>query len=124
VELRISADSDDGKALSSLHRWFNEDRAVSGAVDLSAVGNPERGAQSAEFDFILAVTNTVTGVASLAVSYAAWRDAHRRKEVVTFEGDGRTVRALDGSAATTQSSIEAFPDPHPPAPEPSANQEP
>lgn len=111
VELRISVEGDDGVALSSLYRWLDEDREVAAQVELTKAGEAEPGTQSAAFDAIVAVVNSAVGMASLAVSYATWRDAHRRKEVVTFEGDGRAVRAVDASDVTTRKIIEAFPEP-------------
>jgi Effector Associated Constant Component 1 len=110
MELKIRVDGEH-EVLASLYQWLSEDSALSDAVELSTAADPEPGTQGVGLDLILAVVNSTTGVAGLAVSYATWRDAHRRREPVTFEGEGRTIRVLDGSDSTTQAIVEAFPDP-------------
>lgn len=103
MRVEITSDDDgDGLALTSLYQWLDLDDALKHSVELAPRRNPVPGEQGAVIDAIIAITNTATGFGSLAVSYATWRDAHRRKERVTFDTGANKATVVDGSETALQ----------------------
>lgn len=109
MSLEISIADDDGRVLTSLRRWLNQDPDVLRACEVTVPPNPGRpGDQGGAIDVINVVMTQGIGLANFALAYATWRRARPDAPVVKLERGGVTLTVTDGSPETVQRIIDAF----------------
>jgi hypothetical protein len=114
VLIRVAAeDGDTGADLTSLFRWFQRDGQLA-AIELSLVPQRKPGAQGGLFDVINALIGDGVGIGGLALSFAAWRQAHRSTATMTIERDGVKIQVTDASAETVSRLVSALSVENPP----------
>jgi len=117
MDVRISAEAEGteaGEAVASLFRWFRRDEQLA-EIELSLVAQREVGAQGGAFEVINALIGDGVGLGSLALSFAAWRRAHRVTAAMTVERDGVKIRVEDASPETVSRLVDALSDVGPPS---------
>jgi hypothetical protein len=128
VHISVTDDDVQGHAtLTTLFRWLRQDLQSGAQWEL----RPRRStdAQGGAFEVINALIGDSVGVGGLALSYAAWRQAHRSPSKITFERDGLTVTVEDASPESLRLIADALADPATPAgegagPDPAGSQPP
>ncbi|GAA2052465.1 hypothetical protein GCM10009839_69840 [Catenulispora yoronensis] len=111
MHIRISvvdsdSDAEDQIALRSLYRWLAQDLGPDAELTLRPRSAPE--AQGGAFEIINALIGDGVGLGGLALSYAAWRQAHRSKARISLERDGLTVTVEDASPEALQRIAEVL----------------
>ena len=74
-------DNEDPATAASLYRWLRDDPDSRRDLDVALDSEPRPG-QMGAFDVITALVTESTGIGSLAVAFAAWRDSRRRPPTV------------------------------------------
>lgn len=116
MHVRISAESEGAEAaevLASLFRWFQRDEQLA-EVELSLEAQREVGSQGGAFEVINALIGDGVGLGGLALSFAAWRRAHRVTAAMTVERGGVKIRVEDASPETISRLVDALSDAGPP----------
>lgn len=90
VQINVMADESDKFAANSFYRWLLRDRELnrSGAVSLADESRP---GEMGSLDVINVLLTQGTGLLSLALSYATWRDSRPKPPSVKITVGVRSV---------------------------------
>jgi len=109
--IRLQIESiDDGEGAASFYRWLSEDaqvrRALTVALDDAEAGPGQMGAA----DVLSVIMTQLTGIGSLAVAFAAWRDSRARTPTVKFTLGGGTIECGAESVEQLTAALVALAD--------------
>ena len=97
MEFRIEPTDDDGTVSASLFRWLRDDPDTQRDVVVALTSSILPGSMGA-LDLITALVTQATGVGSLAVAYATWRDTRSRPSTLRITLGELSVEIQDESA--------------------------